>query len=75
MTGDQLRKIQDALPEITELMWESDDKINRGIATIIQGCVEEDDEQTMLKTIYAYEDRLTDYVDILTKAWDEAEVK
>ena len=75
MTGDQLKKIQETLPEITELMIDSDDKINRGIATIIQGCVEEDDEQTMLKTIYAYEDRLTDYVDILTKAWDEAEVK
>ena len=75
MTGDQLKKIQETLPEITELMMDSDDKINRGIATIIQGCVEEDDEQTMLKTIYAYEDRLTDYVDILTKAWDEAEAK
>lgn len=75
MTGDQLKKISEALPEITELMWESDDKINRGIATIIQGCVEEEDEQTMLKTIYAYEDRLTDYLDILTEAWNEAEAK
>lgn len=75
MTGDQLKKIQETLPEITELMLDSDDKINRGIATIIMGCVEEDDDDTMLKTIFAYEDRLTDYLNILTEAWAEQEAK
>lgn len=68
MTGATLRELEKNLPEIVELLWESDDKIERGLATMIEGTVEAEDEETQMKLIYAFEDLLTSYLEILQEA-------